>query len=211
MNDEVREHLTRDQRPFLHPESLQILQIHSFMTLLLFSSPHSSSTGFRSEVRNGHSRSLLLCSVTHFCVVFKVDTLSGRNNLYINWKFLFIVLMVEMGIFCCSSSFLEPLHSFVKLNYLLLHIRNILFVFFSHCDGWLREFRLCFPSYLYSVKQEAMSGYFMFIITLECSKLGIWMGTYFRDILLIRISKGCQLIVSNVYWENISLCSFPRF
>ncbi len=27
---QIREHLTRDQRPFLHPESLQILQIHSF-------------------------------------------------------------------------------------------------------------------------------------------------------------------------------------
>ncbi len=50
MPDEVRKHLTRDQRPFLHPESLQILQIHSSMTvLLLFSSPHSFSTGFRSE------------------------------------------------------------------------------------------------------------------------------------------------------------------
>ncbi len=83
--DEVREPLTRDQRPFLHPESLRILQIHSFFSsvhlthllqgsgqrtpdkrsetipssritpdpsdsqLLLFSSPHSSSTGFRSE------------------------------------------------------------------------------------------------------------------------------------------------------------------
>ncbi len=36
---QVREHLTRDQRPFLHPESLQILQIHRSMTvLLLFSS-----------------------------------------------------------------------------------------------------------------------------------------------------------------------------
>ncbi len=81
---QVREHLTRDQRPFLHPESLQIFrftasplqftslifyrvqvrkhltrdQRHSFIQnhsrssdsqLLLFSSPHSSSTGFRSE------------------------------------------------------------------------------------------------------------------------------------------------------------------
>ncbi len=74
MPDEVREHLTRDQRPFLHPESLQILQIHSSMTvLLLFSSPHSFSTGFRSEDWNGHSRSLVLCPVTHFCVVFKVS------------------------------------------------------------------------------------------------------------------------------------------
>ncbi len=62
-----------NQRPFLHPESLQTLQIHSSMTvLLLFSSPHSSSTGFRSEDWNGHSRSLVLCSVTHFCVVFEV-------------------------------------------------------------------------------------------------------------------------------------------
>ncbi len=42
---QIREHLTRDQRPFLHPESLQIFRF----TASLFSSPHSSSTGFRSE------------------------------------------------------------------------------------------------------------------------------------------------------------------
>ncbi len=42
------------------------------LVLLLFSSPHSFSTGFRSEDWNGHSRSLVLCSVTHFCVVFEV-------------------------------------------------------------------------------------------------------------------------------------------
>ncbi len=35
MPDEVREHLTRDQRSFLHPESLQILQMHNSMTVLL--------------------------------------------------------------------------------------------------------------------------------------------------------------------------------
>ncbi len=73
MLDEVREHLTRDQKPFLHPEPLQILQIHSSMAVfLLFSSPHSFSTVFRSEDWNSHSRSLVLCSVTHFCVVFEV-------------------------------------------------------------------------------------------------------------------------------------------
>ncbi len=73
MPDEVREHLTRDQRLFLHPESLQILQIHSSMTvLLLFSSSHSFSTGFRSEDWYGHSRSLVLCPMTHFSVVFEV-------------------------------------------------------------------------------------------------------------------------------------------
>ncbi len=74
MPDEVREHLTRDQRPFLHPESLQTLSIPRSMMvlLLLFSSLHSFSTVFRSEDWNGHSRSLVLCSVTYFCVVFEV-------------------------------------------------------------------------------------------------------------------------------------------
>ncbi len=61
------------QRSFLHPESLQTLQIHSSMlVLLLFSSSHSFSIGFRSEDWNGHSRSLVLCPVTDFCVVFEV-------------------------------------------------------------------------------------------------------------------------------------------
>ncbi len=70
MPDEVIEHMTRDQRPFLHPESLQTLYIHSSMTvLLLFSSLHSFSTGFRSEDWNG-SRSLILCSVTHYFALF---------------------------------------------------------------------------------------------------------------------------------------------
>ncbi len=49
MPDEVREHLTRDQRPFLHPESLQILQIHSSMTVLLLFS--SSLIFYRVQVR----------------------------------------------------------------------------------------------------------------------------------------------------------------
>ncbi len=68
MPDEVREHLTRDQRPFLHPESLQILQIHSF-----FSSVHLTHVLQGSGQRTGMTnRSLVLCSVTHFCVVFEV-------------------------------------------------------------------------------------------------------------------------------------------
>jgi len=40
MPDEFGEHLTRDQGPFLHIESLQILQIHKFMCF--FSSVHST-------------------------------------------------------------------------------------------------------------------------------------------------------------------------
>ena len=67
------ENIWQDQRPFLHPESLQILHIPSSMlVVLLFSSPHSFSIGCRSGNWNGHSRSLVLCPVTHFCVVFEV-------------------------------------------------------------------------------------------------------------------------------------------
>ncbi len=76
MPDEVRENLTRDQRPFLHPESLQIFRFTA--SSLQFT--HSSSTGFRSEntwheIRDhsfiqNHSRSsdsqlLLFSSLTH--------------------------------------------------------------------------------------------------------------------------------------------------
>ncbi|KAG1929928.1 si:dkey-52l18.4 [Pimephales promelas] len=44
MPDEFGEHLTRDQRPFLHTDSLQILQIpRSMLVLHLFSSLHSSA------------------------------------------------------------------------------------------------------------------------------------------------------------------------
>ncbi len=69
MPEEFGEHLIRDQRPFLHPESLQILQIHSSMlVLLLLSSPHSCSVGFRSEHWDSHGKRFNLCSATHFCV-----------------------------------------------------------------------------------------------------------------------------------------------
>ncbi len=75
MPDEVKEDLTRDQRPFLHPESLQIFRFTA--SPLQFT--HSSSTGFRSEntwheIRDhsfiqNHSRSsdsqLLLFSSPH--------------------------------------------------------------------------------------------------------------------------------------------------
>ncbi len=68
MPDEVRKHLTRSETipsSRISPDPLD-------SQLLLFSSPHSFSTGFRSEDWNGHSRSLVLCSVTPFCVVFEV-------------------------------------------------------------------------------------------------------------------------------------------
>ncbi len=73
MPDEVREHLTRDQRPFLHPESLQILQIHSSMTVLLLS-VHLTHFLHGSGQRTGMAiAKAWFCAQWHiFCVVFKV-------------------------------------------------------------------------------------------------------------------------------------------
>jgi len=61
MPDEFGEHLTRDQRPFLHTESLQILQISSSMLMLLhFSSPYSFYIWFISDQNwDGHGRSFI--------------------------------------------------------------------------------------------------------------------------------------------------------
>ncbi len=73
MPEEFGEHLTRDQRPFSSYRISPDPSDHSSMTvLLLFSSPHSSSTGFRSEDRDSNGKRFILCSVTHFCVYFDV-------------------------------------------------------------------------------------------------------------------------------------------
>ncbi len=106
MPDDVREHMTRDQRQFLHPESLQILQIHSSMTvLLLFSSRHNLSIGFRSEDWNGHRRSLDLCPVTNFCVVFEayvwiIVRLEDQNMAHykISNRFSHLLIFLSVGI-----------------------------------------------------------------------------------------------------------------
>ncbi len=63
------------------------------------------------------------------------------------------------GDFQCFNSFLKATFYFVMLNNLVLHIRNIFFVF-SHCDGWLREFDLCVPHIYNPVEQKVMAGQF---------------------------------------------------
>ncbi len=69
MPEEFGEHLIRDQRPFssyrISPDPSDS-QLHDGASSL--SSPHSSSTGFRSEDRDSHGKRFILCSVTHFCV-----------------------------------------------------------------------------------------------------------------------------------------------
>ncbi len=72
MPDEVKEHLTRSETipsSRITPDPSDS-QLYDGASSLQFTS--LISTGFRSEDWNGHSRSLVLCSVTHFCVVFEV-------------------------------------------------------------------------------------------------------------------------------------------
>ncbi len=63
------------------------------------------------------------------------------------------------GDFQCFSPFLTATFYFVKLKNLVLQIRTI-FLGFTPCDGWLREFDLCVLHIYNSVKQEVMAGQF---------------------------------------------------
>ncbi len=84
----------------------------------------------------------------------------------------------------------------VKLWWIIKGIRalfSLLFIFMWNRKPWLDNF--------------------MFIITLECSKLWIWMGIYFRDILLIRISRGTNNCVQRVFEKKHLFHNeiFPHF
>ncbi len=114
--DEVRKHPTRDQRPFLHPESLQILQIPcSMLVLLLFSSSHSFYTGFRSEDWKDHSRSLVLCSVPIFVLFLRFVF-----GLFYGWKIQtwLIIRFLPESVTCWFFYLLvfERIHDTMYLN-----------------------------------------------------------------------------------------------
>ncbi len=92
------------------------------------------------------------------------------------------------GDFQFFGSFLTDTFCFVKLNNLVLYIRTIFFGL-THCDRWLREFGLCIP-YIYNpVEQEVMTGQFQ---SPWCAIKCKYEWINFRDILLIRISRGAN-------------------
>jgi len=68
MPDEFGEHLTPED----HLSKIMLV-------VLFFNLAHSFSEGFRSGDWDGHGRSFILCSVTHFCVDFVCCT-DGRSN-----------------------------------------------------------------------------------------------------------------------------------
>ncbi len=102
------------------------------------------------------------------------------------------------GNFHCSSSFLKAtlLICEVQLSF-AAHPKYIFSLWWM-----IKEIWALFHSYLY-FGETGSHGWIMFVITLECSKLWIWMGIYLWDILLIRISRGANNCVQPVFEKSI--------
>ncbi len=116
------------------------------------------------------------------------------------------------GNFHCSSSFLKAASLICEAQfyfaahekYILWYIsRYLIYIFFFTLwcviKGIWALFSLLF---IFLWNRKPWLDNFMFIITLECSKLWIWMVIYFRDILLIRISRGANNCVQRVFEKN---------
>ncbi len=74
------------------------------------------------------------------------------------------------GDFQCFNSFLTATFYFVMLNKYVLHIRTI-FLSFTHCDGWLREFGPCVPHIYNLWNSKSSLDNFMLLVTLGVLKI----------------------------------------
>ncbi len=116
------------------------------------------------------------------------------------------------GNFHCSSSFLKVTSLICEAQLSFAAHQKYILCFFSlwwMIKGIWALFSLLF---IFLWNRKPWLDNFMFIITLECSKLWIWMRIYFRDILLIRISRGTNNCVQRVFEKNIYFIRiFPPF
>ncbi len=106
------------------------------------------------------------------------------------------------GNFHCSNSFLKATSLIYEAQLSFAAHQKYIICFFSlwwMIKGIWALFSLLF---IFLAGKPWLDN-FMFIITLECSKLWIWMEIYFRDILLIRISRGANNCVQRVFEKNI--------
>ncbi len=103
------------------------------------------------------------------------------------------------GHFHCSRSFLKATSLICEPQLSFAAHQKYIYIFFSlwwMIKGIWTLFSLLF---IFLWNRKTWLDNFMFIITLECSKLWIWMGIYFRDILLIRIFRGANNCVQRVF------------
>ncbi len=99
----------------------------------------------------------------------------------------------------CSSSFLKATSLICEAQWSFAAHQKYILCFFSlwwMIKGIWALFSLLF---IFLWTRKPWLDNFMFIITLECSKSWIWMGIYFRYILLIGISKGANNCVQRVF------------
>ncbi len=95
------------------------------------------------------------------------------------------------GNFNCSSSFLKATSLICEAQLSFAAHQKYILWFFSlwwMIKGIWALFSLLFI-YLWN-RKPWLDNFIMFIITLECSKLLIWIGIYFREILFIKTSRG---------------------
>ncbi len=102
----------------------------------------------------------------------------------------------------CSSAFLKATSLNLWSSIIFCwNIRNIFFGFFSL--WWMIMGIWALLLFIFLWNRKPWLDTFMFIITLECSKLWIWMGRHFRDILLIKTSRDANNCVQRVFDKNI--------
>ncbi len=103
------------------------------------------------------------------------------------------------GNFHCSSSFLKATSLICEAQLSFAAHQKYIISFFSL--WWMIKIIWALFSLLFIFlwNRKPWLDKFIFIITLECSTLWIWMGIYFRDMLLIRISGGANNCVQHVF------------
>ncbi len=107
------------------------------------------------------------------------------------------------GNFHCSISILKATSLICEAQLSFAAHQKYILWFFSlwwMIKGILALFSLIF---IFLWNRKPWLDNVMLLVTLVCSTLWIWMGIYFRDILLIRISRGANNCVQRVFEKNI--------
>ncbi len=108
----------------------------------------------------------------------------------------------ENGNFHCSSSFIKATSLICEAQLSFPAHQKYILCFFSL--WWMIKWIWALFSLLFIFLWNRTPWLIiMFKITMDCSKLWIWMGMYFRDVLLIRISRGTKNCVQRVFEKNI--------
>ncbi len=119
---------------------------------------------------------------------------------YVDWKFIIIALMVEILIFTALALFLNPLSNLWS-SIIFCCTSEIYYLVFLIVMGDSFGIWPLFSLFIFLWNRKPWLDNFMFIITLVCSKLWIWMGRHFRYILHWIIFRGTSNCVQRIF-EN---------